>query len=292
VIYNPEMFVTFSKDREAVERLAYWQQRRRDLPWRKRGERAEAEQSAAAARQRCIDAGIDWDAVPKPPDHFQAPDRSARRKIGAVDTETPLGTPGQAGRPLTVAAAGRGGGPALAGGAAGFAGGLAGAAAWSWLRSGTVEPIHQGADGSSYFQAADGSYWYENATGNVFGMADGGSWLALDNDGFLWGLDGGGSYVTWAADGAVCSLADDGSLFAVASDGSMLALGEDGSWFMEGADGSMYTADANGNFWGFDDDGNWFEPTDGSGFSQTDLAGYGDYDGNDDDGSLLDSLFG
>jgi hypothetical protein len=291
VIYNPEMFVTYSKDREAVERLAFWQQRRRDLPWRRRANRAEAEHNAAAARQRCIDAGIDWDTVPKPPQHFHAPDRSGRPRIGAMHAPAASPASSQPPIPVTAAPAGNHGTRALAGGAAGRAGGLAGAAAWSWLQSPGVESIHLGADGSSYFQATDGSYWYEDATGNVFGMAHSGSWLALDGDGFLWGLDGAGDYVTWAADGAVCSLADDGTLFAFASDGSMLALGENGSWFMEGADGSMYTADASGNFWGVDDQGNWFEPTDGSGFSQTDLAADGDF-GDGDDGSFLDSLFG
>jgi hypothetical protein len=275
--YDPALFVTYSRDAEAVEALRYWQSRRHALPFWKRRERAEATTYADEAWQRCIAAGIDWNSVPQPPRDFKAPDRSTRPTAGRAfsATETRSDREYASDRPRRRDDAR----PALTGGAAGVAGGLAGAGVWSWIHGG-AHPVHESSDGSAFFESPDGSYWYADSAGNVFGLAEDGSWLALDGEGFLWGLDAGGNYVSWAADGTLVNLAGDGSLVAFAADGSAMTLGEDGSWFFDGADGSMYTADAEGHFWGIDDEGNYFEAPDGSGFSHSDLAA-ADLDGLD-----------
>jgi hypothetical protein len=285
--YSPEFFVTYSKDREAVQALAYWQERRRELPFWKRRERDEADGAAARARQRCIDAGIDWSQVDTPPAGFAAPERSSRLRIGTVHAEAidprsaddaDQGAPVRNTREQGATSA-----------AAGVAGGLAGAAAWQWLTS-RPAPLHQNADGSAFFQSTDGGYWFADSAGQLFGLAETGSWLALDSDGFLWGLSDAGQYVTWATDGSVVSLANDGNLYSFASDGSLLALGDDGSFYMQGVDGAFYTSDADDNFYGVDEYGNYFEAPDGSGFSAADFAaldGAADAsDGGEGDGFL------
>src|SRR4051812_48766299 len=82
VIYRDELFVTYSRDRAAVEELAHWQAERQRLPFWKRSERTNAGEMASRARKRCIDAGVDWDRVARPPARFRAPDRSQSPRLG------------------------------------------------------------------------------------------------------------------------------------------------------------------------------------------------------------------
>jgi hypothetical protein len=297
--YSPEFFVAHSKDKEAVMDLRYWQDRRRELAVWKRKEKAEADRNASAARQRCIDAGIDWDSVPRPPKALRAPDRAHRPAIGQAFTPAAgaasLAPGAQAhgsGAPTPGSVPQAVGGGAAAGAAAGLVGGLAGAGIWHWLQSGGAEAFHHSPDGA-WFEAQDGSFWFQDARGEVFGLADNGSWLATDPQGFLWAFGSDGGMVSWAADGTMVSLQDNGALAALDAQGNMFSLGEDGSWYMQGADGTYYTQAADGSFWGVDGQGNYVEAPEGSGLAGDELAAadYGDGgEGGGDEGGLFDWL--
>lgn len=284
---GPSHLLAYSNNQEAVASLRYWQEVARSVPFYKRKDKAQARANADAARERCLIAGVNWELVPKPPADFRAPDRSGRPMIGAARVAAPEAMGGPASGPAgggTAAHSGRHGrSAALAGAgggaAGGFVGGVAGAAAWQWVRS--AQPVHSAADGSQIFQASDGGYWLTDPGGDVFMLAESGGWLAGDGDGMLWALSDTGQYVTWAPDGNLVSLAEDGTLTAVNDQGDVLTLGEDGAFYFSGADGDFYTMGADACFYGVDGNGDYFASPEGSGFSNSELAGVDSVDDGD-----------
>lgn len=283
---DPAFLVAYSKDRDAVEQLRHWQDRARGLPFWKRKERAEAQAQAEAARQRCIDAGVDWETVPLPPEGFRAPDRSARPLIGTARVSAASVAPVAGAMPAAARGAGAAA-HAVGGAATGFVGGVAGAAAFSWLQS-DAQQLHQGQDGSAFFEAAGGGIWYADPSGGVFALG-GDGWLAADPAGFMWVLTDAGEYATWAADGTLVTLAENGSLVAFTETGDTLTLGEDGSFYFSGADGGFYTLGAGGAFYGVDENGDYFQAPEGSGFSADELASS---EFVDDSGAAADDEWG
>lgn len=196
-----DFFVSYSKDQDAVRDLSHWQDRRHELPIWKRKERREADEMADAAHRRCVDAGVDWSALPQPPHELHVPDRSEAKRIG---------------RP-----------------AAAFASSI-----WRFLRT-SPEPVHSGPDGS-WFEAADGSLWLQYASGEVFGLREG-TWLALDPSGHVWASNGeglvtwspDGTMVRLEEDGSLTAVDAEGNVMTLAENGSFYLESADGSFYVK-----------------------------------------------------------
>lgn len=158
--------------------------------------RAEARTKAEEAKRRCIDAGLDWEALPRPPrGPRELADRGPDGAKRSIDDELSAaaekhGREG-AGQHPPSEAAGVGGGA------------IGGLAAYRWLALGQAEPAHETADGAAWFEGSDGSLWYRDPGGGLFAW-DGANFAALGSDGSLHGLAAGAA----APDGSDLTGAD------------------------------------------------------------------------------------
>jgi hypothetical protein len=266
--------IRHSKDHEAYREVVRLEADvAKVAPWRPRHRALQAE--LEAARERCLQAGVDWANAPRPPRTLRAPDRSRRVRVGAEGARAPAGwapKPPAGGKAPSLSLAGTLNFTSQAAAAtaarseprspsATAAGSGAGAASAAGAGTGvaTAAAAYGAADAGS-FTAVAASEWLDSSPTPAFGDAEGNSWFEAE-DGSVWFQDAQGAAYTLGADGNFFALSPDGMLYGEAPDGTSI------TWSPEGI---PLTMDDNAQLWAADmqqpmlygEDGQFYTPED------------------------------